>query len=136
MKGYRDSYEGEYPLEEVLWWKIDDDHYQTLIVYPSEEMENPERKKLKEARNNSTIDNNNVLVEEFVEPIVMQETALQLWDTDVNLKKEHSLTLRLLLLVVFLFVTSWNSYILIGERNKLEVKIKRVITHEVTIRKI
>ena len=52
MKGYRDSYEGEYPLEEVLWWKIDDDHYQTLIVYPSEEMENPERKKLKEARNN------------------------------------------------------------------------------------
>ena len=78
MKGYRDSYEGEYPLEEVLWWKIDDDHYQTLIVYPSEEMENPERKKLKEARNKSTIDNNNVLVEEFVEPIVMQETALQL----------------------------------------------------------
>ena len=78
MKGYRDSYEGEYPLEEVLWWKIDDDHYQTLIVYPSEEMENPERKKLKEARNKSTIDNNNVLVEEFVEPILMQETALQL----------------------------------------------------------
>tara|TARA_B100000123_G_C25711000_1_gene419941 strand:+ start:950 stop:1186 length:237 start_codon:yes stop_codon:yes gene_type:complete len=78
MKGYRDSYEGEYPPEEVLWWKIDDDHYQTLIVYPSEEMENPERKKLKEARNKSTIDNNNVLVEEFVEPIVMQETALQL----------------------------------------------------------
>ena len=78
MKGYRDSYEGEYPPEEVLWWKIDDDHYQTLIVYPSEEMENPERKKLKEARNKSTIDNNNVLVEEFVEPILMQETALQL----------------------------------------------------------
>ncbi len=78
MKGYRDSYEGEYPPEEVLWWKIDDDHYQILIVYPSEEMENPERKKLKEARNKSTIDNNNVLVEEFVEPIVMQETALQL----------------------------------------------------------
>ncbi len=78
MKGYRDSYDGEYPPEEVLWWKIDDDHYQTLIVYPSEEMENPERKKLKEARNKSTIDNNNVLVEEFVEPIVMQETALQL----------------------------------------------------------
>ena len=78
MKGYRDSYEGEYPPEEVLWWKIDVDHYQTLIVYPSEEMENNERKKLKEARNKSTIDNNNVLVEEFVEPIVMQETALQL----------------------------------------------------------
>ena len=76
MKGYRDSYEGEYPPEEVLWWKIDDDHYQTLIVYPSEEMENPERKKLKEARNKSTKDNNNVMVEEFVGPIVMQLTAL------------------------------------------------------------
>ena len=78
MKGYGDSYEGEYPPEEVLWWKIDDDHYETLIVYPSEEMENPERKKLKEARNKSTIDNNNVLVEEFVGPIVMQEAASQL----------------------------------------------------------
>lgn len=78
MKGYGDSYEGEYPPEEVLWWKIDDDHYETLIVYPSEEMENPERKKLKEARNKSTIDNNNVLVEELVGPIVMHETALQL----------------------------------------------------------
>tara|TARA_B100001248_G_C27297232_1_gene415357 strand:+ start:354 stop:479 length:126 start_codon:yes stop_codon:yes gene_type:complete len=41
-------------------------------------MENPERKKLKEARNKSTIDNNNVLVEEFVGPIVMQEAASQL----------------------------------------------------------
>ena len=78
MKGYRDSYEGEYPPEEVLWWKIDDDHHQALIVYPSEEIATAERKKLEEARNKSTIDNHNVLVEEFVEPIVMQETALQL----------------------------------------------------------
>ena len=76
MRGYRDSYEGEFPPEEVLWWKIDDDHHQALIVYPSEEIANAERKKLEEARSKSTKDNNNVMVEEFVGPIVMQLTAL------------------------------------------------------------
>ena len=76
MRGYRDSYEGEFPPEEVLWWKIDDEHHQALIVYPSEEIAKAERKKLEEARSKSTKDNNNVMVEEFVGPIVMQLTAL------------------------------------------------------------
>ena len=76
MRGNRDSYEGEFPPEEVLWWKIDDEHHQALIVYPSEEIANAERKKLEEARSKSTKDNNNVMVEEFVGPIVMQLTAL------------------------------------------------------------
>ena len=76
MRGYRDNYRGEFPPEEVLWWKIDDNHHQAVIVYPSEEVANSERSKLEEARSKSTQDNNNVLLEEFVGPIVMQLTAL------------------------------------------------------------
>ena len=76
MQGYRDNYGGEFPTEEVLWWKIDDNHHQAVIVYLSEEVANAERPKLEEARSKSTHDNNNVLLEEFVGPIVMQLTAL------------------------------------------------------------
>ena len=47
-----------------------------MIVYHSEEIANAERKKLEEARSKSTKDNNNLMVEEFVGPIVMQLTAL------------------------------------------------------------
>jgi hypothetical protein len=76
MWGLRDNYGGEFPTEEVLWWKIDDNHHQAVIVYLSEEVANAERTKLEEARSKSTQDNNNVLIEEFVGPIVMQLTAL------------------------------------------------------------
>jgi len=24
-------------VEEIIWWKMDDDHHQTVIVYPSKE---------------------------------------------------------------------------------------------------
>jgi hypothetical protein len=76
MRGYRDNYGGEFPPEEVLWWKIDDKHHQAVIVYPSEGVANAERSKLEEARSKTSQDNNNVMVEEFVGPIVMQLTAL------------------------------------------------------------
>ena len=54
MRDYRDNYGGEFPPEEVL---------------------NVERSKLEEARSKSA-QYNNVLIDEFVDPIVMQLTAL------------------------------------------------------------
>ena len=74
--GYRDNYVKDFPPEELLWWKIDENHHQAVIIYPSEEIANAERSKLEEARSKSSQDNNNVMVEEFVGPIVMQLTAL------------------------------------------------------------
>ena len=76
MLAYRDNYGEDFPPEEVLWWKIDANHHQAVIIYPSEEIANAERSKLEEARSKSSQDNNNVMVEEFVGPIVMQLTAL------------------------------------------------------------
>ena len=76
MRDYRDNYGRELPAEEVIWWKIDDNHLQRVIEPPSEEVLNAERSKLKEARSKSALDNNNVLIDEFVDPIVMRLTAL------------------------------------------------------------
>ena len=56
--------------------KIDENHHQAVIVYPSEEVANAERSKLEETRSRSSQDNNNIMVEEFVGPIVMQLTSL------------------------------------------------------------
>ena len=76
MRDYRDNYGRELPAEEVIWWKIDDNHLQRVIEPPSKEVLNAERSKLEEARSISAQDNNNVLIDEFVDPIVMQLTAL------------------------------------------------------------
>ena len=76
MRDYRDNYGRELPAEEVIWWKIDDNHLQRVIEPPSEEVLNAERSKLEEARSKSAQENNNVLIDEFVDPIVMQFTAL------------------------------------------------------------
>ena len=55
MRDYRDNYRGEFPPEEVL---------------------NAERSKLEEARSKSAQYSDNVLIDEFVDPIMMQLTAL------------------------------------------------------------
>ena len=74
-RDYRDNYGRELPAEEVIWWKIDDNHLQRVIEPPSEEVLNAERSKLEEARSKSAQDNN-VLIDEFVDPIVMRLSAL------------------------------------------------------------
>ena len=76
MRDYRDNYGRELPAEEVIWWKIDDNHLQRVIEPPSKEVLNAERSKLEEARSISAQDNNNELIDEFVDPIVIQLTAL------------------------------------------------------------
>ena len=55
MRDYRDNHGGEFHPEEVL---------------------NADRSKLEEARSKSAQYNNNVLIDDFVDPIVMQLTAL------------------------------------------------------------
>ena len=76
MRDYRDNYGREFPAEEVIWWKIDDNHLQRVIEPPSKEVLNAERSKLEEARSISAQDNNNEMIDEFVDPIVMRFTTL------------------------------------------------------------
>jgi hypothetical protein len=76
MRSFRDAKGGDFAPEEVLWWQIDETHHQAVIIYPSKEIADAERKALEAARKESVQDNKNKMVEEYVGPIVMQLTEL------------------------------------------------------------
>ena len=76
MRSFRDSKGDAFAPEEVLWWQIDETHYQAIIIYPSKEIAEAERIALEAARKESVQDNKNRMVEEYVGPVVMQLTEL------------------------------------------------------------
>ena len=35
-QGMRDNIKTDHPADDVIWWKIDDNHHQSVIIYPTE----------------------------------------------------------------------------------------------------
>ena len=67
---------GDTSAEDVIWWKIDENHHQSLIIYPSEKIAEEEMAKRQVKREKSSTDNDIVLVEEFMGPIMSRLTEL------------------------------------------------------------
>ena len=67
---------GDTTAEDVIWWKIDENHHQPLIIYPSEKIAEEELAKRQVKREKSRADNNIELVEEFMGPIMSRLTEL------------------------------------------------------------
>ena len=67
---------GDTSAEDVIWWKIDENHHQSLIIYPSEKIAEEELGKRQVKREKSRADNNIELVEEFMGPIMSRLTEL------------------------------------------------------------
>ena len=67
---------GDTTAEDVIWWKIDENHHQSLIIYPSEKIAEEELGKRQVKREKSRADNNIELVEEFMGPIMSRLTEL------------------------------------------------------------
>ena len=67
---------GDTSAEDVSWWKIDENHHQSLIIYPSEKIAEEELSKRQVKREKSRADNNIELVEEFMGPIMSRLTEL------------------------------------------------------------
>ena len=67
---------GDTSAEDVIWWKIDDNHHQSVIIYPSEKIAEEELGKRQVKREKSRADNNIELVEEFMGPIMSRLTEL------------------------------------------------------------
>ena len=67
---------GDTKAEDVIWWKIDENHHQSLIIYPSEKIAEEELAKRQVKREKSRADNNIELVEEFMGPIMSRLTEL------------------------------------------------------------
>ena len=67
---------GDTAAEDVIWQKIDENHHQSLIIYPSEKIAEEELAKRQLKREKSSADNNIVLVEEFMGPMMSRLTEL------------------------------------------------------------
>ena len=67
---------GDTTAEDVIWRKIDENHHQPLIIYPSEKIAEEELAKRQVKREKSRADNNIELVEEFMGPIMSRLTEL------------------------------------------------------------
>ena len=67
---------GDTSAEDVIWWKIDENHHQSLIIYPSEKTAEEELGKRQVKREKSRADNNIEMVEEFMGPIMSRLTEL------------------------------------------------------------
>ena len=67
---------GDTAAEDVIWQKIDENHHQSLIIYPSEKIAEEQLAKRQVKREKSSADNNIVLVEEFMGPIMSRLTEL------------------------------------------------------------
>ena len=67
---------GDTSAEDVIWWKIDENHHQSLIIYPSEKIAEEELGKRQVKREKSRANNNIELVEEFMGPNMSRFTEL------------------------------------------------------------
>ena len=70
------AFSGDTTAEDVIWQKIDENHHQSLIIYPSEKIAEEELGKRQVKREKSRADNNIELVEEFMGPIMSRLTEL------------------------------------------------------------
>ena len=62
--------------EDIIWFKIDENTHQSVIIYSSENDAQEERARLQEQRKKDANSNNNKLVEETMGPVlsIMSET--------------------------------------------------------------
>ena len=56
--------------EDIIWFKIDENTHQSIIIYSSEKDAQEERAKLQEQRKKDATSNNNTMVEETMGPVL------------------------------------------------------------------
>ena len=63
--------------EDVLWWKADENHHQSVIIFSSEEIANKEMEMRQSHRKKSTEEHEIKMVEEFVGPVLAQLSSIK-----------------------------------------------------------
>ena len=76
MQNWHREHKSNTKAEDIIWFKIDENTHQSVIIYSSENDAQEERAKLQEQRKKDANSNNNKLVEETMGPIlsIMSET--------------------------------------------------------------
>ena len=64
------------PAEDVFWWKMDDNHHQSITIYSSEDAAKKHRAELEEFRIQSSNEQSIKMVEETMGPVLAQMSQL------------------------------------------------------------
>ena len=75
-EGMRDNVKPNHPAEDIIWWQIDDNHHQSVIIYSSEDAANKHRSEVEKLRASSSKEYSLKLVEEFMGPVLAQMSEL------------------------------------------------------------
>ncbi len=70
MQGWHREHKSNTKAEDIIWFKIDENTHQSVIIYSSETDAQEERAKLQEQRKKDTASNGASMVEETMGPIL------------------------------------------------------------------
>ena len=75
-QGMPDNVKPSHPAEDIIWWQIDENHHQSVIIYSSENEANKHRSEVEKLRASSSKEYSLKLVEEFMGPVLAQMSEL------------------------------------------------------------
>ena len=70
MQGWHREHKSNTKAEDIIWFKIDENTHQSIIIYSSEKDAQEERSKPQEQREKDATSNNNTMVEETMGPVL------------------------------------------------------------------
>ena len=70
MQGWHREHKSNTKAEDIIWFKIDENTHQSVIIYSSEKDAQEERAKLLEQRKKDSTENGNTMVEETMGPVL------------------------------------------------------------------
>ena len=76
QKHMKDNIKPSSLADDVVWWKIDDNNHQSVIIYPTEEAAKKELAKRLTGRARDTESAGIKLLEEFMGPVMAQMSAV------------------------------------------------------------
>ena len=65
-----------HPAEDIIWWQIDENHHQSIIIYLSEDEAKKHRAEVEKLRVSSSKEYSIKLVEEYMGPVLAQMSEL------------------------------------------------------------
>ena len=76
QNGMKENLLDKTKAEDVIWWKIDDNHHQSVIIFSTEEVAKSENEKRQAMREKTSSDSNITMVEEYMGPVLSQLSSL------------------------------------------------------------
>ena len=72
----RDNVKLGHPADDIIWWQIDENHHQSVIIYSSEDAAKNHRVEVEKLRASSSKEYSIKLVEEYMGPVLVQMSEL------------------------------------------------------------